>query len=50
MTYVDDSRETEKAIELFVRRDDAERSLEDVRADEPALAERLRVERVELEA
>ena len=43
------SGETEKAIELFVRREDAERFLEDVRADEPELAERLRLEPVELD-
>jgi hypothetical protein len=34
--------ETEKPVGLFVRREQAERFLEDVRADEPELAERLR--------
>jgi hypothetical protein len=44
------SAETEKAVGLFVRREQAERFLENVRADEPALAERLRLEPVELDA
>jgi hypothetical protein len=44
------SAETEGAIELFVRREDAERFLDDVRADEPELAERLGLEPVELDA
>ncbi len=43
------SAETEKAVELFVRREDTERFLEDVRVDEPELAERLRLEPVEIE-
>ena len=41
------SAETEKAIELFVRREDVERFLDDVREDEPELAEWLRLEPVE---
>ncbi len=44
------SDETEQAVEVFVRREDAERFLEDVRADEAELAERLRLELVELDA
>ena len=44
------SAETEAAVELFVRRDDAERFLAEVREDEPELAEALRVEPVELKA
>jgi Tic22-like family len=43
------SAETEKAVGLFVRREQAERFLEDVRADEPDVAEKLRLEPVELE-
>jgi hypothetical protein len=42
------STETEQAVEVFVR-EDAERFLENVRADEPELAERLRLEAVELD-
>ena len=49
LVYVVVSAKTEKAVELFVRRDDAERFLECVRADEPELAERLRVELVDLD-
>lgn len=33
------SAETKMAVEFFVRREDAERFLEDVRADEPELAD-----------
>jgi hypothetical protein len=44
------SAETEKAVGLFVRREQAERFLDDVRADEPELAEKLWLERVELDA
>jgi hypothetical protein len=42
------SEETEKAVGLFVRREQAERFFEDVRTHEPELAERLRIERIEL--
>jgi hypothetical protein len=35
LVYAVVSAETEKAIDLFVRREQAERFLEDVRADEP---------------
>ena len=44
------SAKTEKAVELFVRREDAERFLEEVRADDAELAEKLRLEPVELNA
>ncbi len=44
------SVKTEKAVETFVRREDAERFLEEVRADDAELADRLRVEPVELDA
>ena len=44
------SAESERAIELFVRREDAERLLETVRAGECDLANFLRVETVELDA
>ena len=40
----------EEAIELFVRRADAERFVAEVRDDEPELAELLSVEPVELDA
>jgi hypothetical protein len=43
------SEETDKAVELLVRREDAERFLEDVRADEPPLVKQLRLEPVELD-
>jgi hypothetical protein len=43
------SEETEKAVGLFVRREDAERFLENVRADEPDLADRLRLELLDLD-
>jgi Tic22-like family protein len=49
LAYAVVSAETDKAVGLFVRREQAERFLEDVRADEPELAERLRLEAVELE-
>ena len=39
-----------EAIEVFVRREDAERVVEEVRGDEPELASRLRIEERELEA
>jgi hypothetical protein len=44
------SAETEKAVDTFVRREDAERFLEEVRGDDPVLAELLRLEPVELDA
>jgi hypothetical protein len=44
------SAKTEQAIELFVRPEDAERFVAEVRDDEPELAELLRVEPVELDA
>jgi hypothetical protein len=40
----------EEAIELYVRREDAERFLADVQADEPELADALRLEPVDLDA
>jgi hypothetical protein len=43
------SDETGRAAETFVRREDAERFLERVHADEPKLAERLRLEAIELD-
>ena len=42
--------ETQEAIELYVRREDADRFLEDVRADGEELATALRVEPIELDA
>jgi hypothetical protein len=39
-----------EAIETFVRREDAERFIEEVRGDEPELARHLRIEQRELEA
>jgi hypothetical protein len=39
-----------EAIEVFVRREDAERFLEEVEHDEPETAAKLRVEAIELEA
>ena len=44
------SDETEQAVALFVRREDAETFLDEVRADEPETAELLRLEPVELDA
>jgi len=38
------------AIETFLRREDAERFVEEVRGDEPELARYLRIEERELEA
>jgi hypothetical protein len=38
------------AIDTFIRREDAERFIEDVRRDEPQLASYLRIEERELEA
>jgi hypothetical protein len=42
------SRDLREAIDLFVARDDAEAMLEEVRQDEPLLAEALRVEVISL--
>jgi hypothetical protein len=42
--------QTEEAIELFIRRADAERFAGEVRDDEPDLADLLGVEPVELDA
>jgi len=44
------SAATEHAVELFIRREDAEAFLAEVRADDEELAAPLRVESVELEA
>ena len=38
------------ALEVYVRREDAERFIEEVRGDEPELAESLRIEERELRA
>ena len=38
------------AIEPFVRREDAERFIEEVRGDDPEIAAKLRIEERELEA
>ena len=38
------------AVETFMRREDAERFIEEVRGDEPELAAKLRIEERELEA
>ena len=43
------SAETEKAVEIFVRREDAETFLDEVRADDARLAALLRLEPVELD-
>jgi hypothetical protein len=37
-------------LEVFVRREDAERFIEEVRGDEPEIAAKLRIEERELEA
>ena len=37
-------------LEVFIRREDAERFVEEVRGDEPELAAKLRIEERELEA
>jgi len=50
LVYAVVSEESEKAVEVLVRRQDADRFLAEVRADEPELAERLRLEPVELDA
>ena len=38
------------ALEVYVRREDAERFVEEIRHDEPELAESLRIEERELQA
>lgn len=38
------------ALEMFVRREDAERFIEEVRGDEPEVAAKLRIEERELDA
>jgi hypothetical protein len=38
------------ALEVYVRREDAERFVEEVRGDDPELARHLRIEERELEA
>ena len=38
------------SIDVFVRREDAERFIEEIRGDDPELAEQLRIEERELEA
>ena len=50
LVYAVVSAETEKAVETLVHREDAERFLDGVRRDDAELAERLRVEPVELDA
>ena len=37
-------------LEVFIRREDAERFIEEVRGDEPEIAAKLRIEERELEA
>jgi hypothetical protein len=44
------SSETEETLELFVRREDAEAFVDEVRGDEPDLADLLHVEPIELGA
>jgi hypothetical protein len=39
-----------EAIETFIRREDAERFIEEVRGDDPRAAAKLRIEEPELEA
>ena len=50
LVYAVVSAEMEKAVELFVRREDAERFLDEVHDDDPELAELLRLEPAELDA
>ena len=38
------------SLEVFIRREDAERFIEEVRGDEPELAAKLRIEERDLEA
>jgi hypothetical protein len=51
---VDDALSTEfplgDALEVFVRREDAERFVEEVRGDDPEIEAELRIEERELEA
>jgi hypothetical protein len=42
------SAQTKKVVEFFLEREAAEAMLNDVREDEPVLAEELRVEAIEL--
>jgi hypothetical protein len=42
------SAQTEKVVEFFLERHAAEAMIDEVRADEPVLAEDLRVEAIEL--
>jgi hypothetical protein len=42
------SAQTERVVEFFLQREDAEAMISEVREDEPELAELLRVELVEL--
>jgi hypothetical protein len=37
-------------LEVFIRREDAERFIEEVRGDDPGMAEKLRIEECELDA
>jgi hypothetical protein len=52
--FVDDSRSSTtplgNAVETFIRREDAERFIEEVHGDDPELANYLRIEEHELEA
>ena len=41
---------TRDSLEVFVRREDAERFIEQVRGDDPEVAEKLRIEERELKA
>ena len=50
LVYAVVSAETEKAVELFVRREDAEAFVDEVQADDAELAELRRLEPVELDA
>lgn len=38
------------AVDVFIRREDADRFVEDIRSDEPELARSLRIEERELQA
>ncbi len=42
------SSQTEQAVDMFVRREDAETMIGEVREDEPELAETLRIEEIPL--
>jgi hypothetical protein len=50
IVYAVVDRETERAVELFVRREEAEAMIAEVREDEQELATALRVEIVDLVA